>query len=37
MAADHQRLPVIDQLVEAGTPVDAVDEVFGRQALRTTA
>ena len=34
MAADHQRLDVIDQLVAAGTPVDAVDEVWGRQALR---
>lgn len=36
-AADHQRLPVIDQLVEAGTPVDAFDEVWGRQALRIAA
>lgn len=34
MAADHQRLDVIDQLVAAGTPVDAVDEVWGRQAMR---
>ena len=36
-AADHQRLEVIDQLIEAGTPVDAVDEVWGRQALRVAA
>jgi ankyrin repeat protein len=34
MAADHERLEVIDQLVAAGTPVDAVDETWGRQALR---
>jgi ankyrin repeat protein len=37
MAADHQRLGVIDQLVAAGTPVDATDEAFGGQALRTAA
>jgi uncharacterized protein len=37
MAADHQRLEVIDRLVAAGTPVDAVDPVWGRQALRTAA
>jgi uncharacterized protein len=37
MAADHQRLPVIDALIAAGTPVDAVDEVWGRQALRLAA
>lgn len=36
-AADHQRLPVIDQLIDASTPVDAVDELFGRQALRLAA
>jgi ankyrin repeat protein len=36
-AADHQRLAVIDQLIEAQTPVDAVDERFGRQALRLAA
>ena len=36
-AADHERLPVIDQLIDAGTPVDAVDEAFGRQALRVAA
>jgi ankyrin repeat protein len=33
-AADHQRLLVIDQLIDAGTPVDAFDEVWERQALR---
>jgi ankyrin repeat protein len=37
MAADHQRLPVIDQLIEAGTPIDAEDEQYGRQALRVAA
>ena len=37
MAADHQRLEVIDRLLAAGTPVDAVDPVWGRQALRTAA
>ena len=36
-AADHERLAVIDQLVDAGTPVDAFDEVWGRQALRVAA
>jgi ankyrin repeat protein len=36
-AADHQRLPVIDRLIEVGTPVDAFDEVWGRQALRIAA
>jgi ankyrin repeat protein len=36
-AADHQRLPVIDRLIEADTPVDAFDEVWNRQALRTAA
>jgi uncharacterized protein len=36
-AADHQRLPVIDELIAAGTPVDAFDEVWGRQALRIAA
>lgn len=36
-AADHQRLAVIDQLIDADTPVDAVDEMFGRQALRLAA
>jgi ankyrin repeat protein len=36
-AADHERLPVIDRLLDAGTPVDAFDEVWGRQALRIAA
>lgn len=36
-AAEHQRLSVIDQLIDAQTPVDAVDELFGRQALRLAA
>jgi ankyrin repeat protein len=37
MAADHQRLDVIDRLVAAGTPVDAVDDIWGRHPLRTAA
>ncbi|MPZ81692.1 MAG: hypothetical protein GEV28_15335 [Actinophytocola sp.] len=37
MAADHQRLDVIDQLLDAGTPVDATDARWGRQALRQAA
>jgi ankyrin repeat protein len=37
MAADHQRLDVIDRLLAAGTPVDAVDEEFRRQPLRVAA
>ncbi len=37
MAADHQRLDVLDQLVDAGTPIDAVDQRWGRQALRVAA
>jgi ankyrin repeat protein len=36
-AADHERLSVIDRLIDAGTPVDAFDEVWGRQALRIAA
>jgi hypothetical protein len=36
MAADHQRLDVIDQLLDAGTPIDADDD-YGRQPLRTAA
>ncbi|MDX6596397.1 MAG: uncharacterized protein QOE87_284 [Gaiellales bacterium] len=35
MAADHERLGVIDELLAAGTPIDATDAVFGRQAMRT--
>jgi uncharacterized protein len=37
MAADHQRIDVIDALIAAGTPVDAVDEAFGGHPLRTAA
>lgn len=37
MAADHERLEVIDALISAGTPVDAVDDAFGGHPLRTAA
>jgi ankyrin repeat protein len=37
MAADHERLHVVDELLEAGTPIDATDETWGRQALRVAA
>ena len=37
MAADHERLAVIDELIAAGTPVDATDPAFGGQPLRTAA
>jgi uncharacterized protein len=37
MAADHQRLDVIDDLIAAGIPFDAVDPVFGGHPLRTAA
>lgn len=37
MAADHERLHVIDELVGAGTPIDATDPVFGGHPLRTAA
>jgi ankyrin repeat protein len=37
MAADHQRLDVIDELLATGTSVDAVDPQWGRQALRVAA
>lgn len=37
MAADHERIEVIDELVAAGTPFDEPDEVFGRHALRLAA
>ena len=37
MAADHERLAVIDELLAAGTPIDASDETWGRQALRVAA
>lgn len=36
-AADHERLPVIDHLLDAGTPIDAEDAEWGRQALRVAA
>lgn len=36
MAADHQRLNVIDQLLDAGTPIDATDP-WNRQPLHTAA
>lgn len=37
MAADHQRLDVIERLVAAGTPVDDPDPVWGRHPLRLAA
>jgi hypothetical protein len=37
MAADHQRLAAIDVLLAAGTPIDATDTQWGRQALRVAA
>jgi hypothetical protein len=37
MAADHQRLNVIDELLDAGTPIDAVDPAWGRHPLRVAA
>ena len=37
MAADHERLGVIDELLATGTPIDATDERWGRQALRVAA
>jgi len=37
MAADHQRLDVIDTLVAAGVPVDAVDFTWGRHPVRLAA
>jgi hypothetical protein len=36
-AADHQRLEAIDQLVEAGTPVNEPDAEWGRLPLHTAA
>lgn len=36
MAIDHQRLPAVDLLVSAGTPVDGIDS-FGRHPLRVAA
>lgn len=37
MAADHQRVAVIDQLVGFGAPVDEADAMFGRHPLRLAA
>ena len=37
MAADHERLGVIVELVAAGTPVDAVGPAFGGHPLRAAA
>jgi ankyrin repeat protein len=37
MAADHQRLNVIDELLDVGTPIDAVDPAWGRHPLRIAA
>ncbi len=37
MAADHRRLAVVDQLLAVGTPIDAADPDWGRQALRVAA
>lgn len=36
MAADHERLSIIDQLLDAGTPIDATDP-WDRQPLRQAA
>jgi hypothetical protein len=36
-AADHQRLDVIDQLIQAGTPVNEADAEWGRLPLHTAA
>lgn len=36
MAADHERLAVIDELLRRGAPIDAVDD-YDRQPLRTAA
>jgi uncharacterized protein len=36
-AADHQRLDVIDRLIEAGTPVNEPDAEWGRLPLHTAA
>jgi ankyrin repeat protein len=36
-AADHQRLDVIDQLVQAGTPVNQADAEWGRLPMHTAA
>lgn len=33
MAADHQRLNVVDEILNAGTPIDGIDPIWGRQPL----
>lgn len=37
MAADHQRIAVIDRLARAGTPIDEADPIWGRHPLRLAA
>jgi hypothetical protein len=37
MAADHQRLDVIDRLLDADAPIDATDPHWHRRALRVAA
>ena len=37
MAADHQRLRVIEELLDVGTPIDGIDPVWGRHPLRVAA
>jgi ankyrin repeat protein len=37
MAADRQRVDVIDELLSTGVSVDVVDPQWGRQALRVAA
>jgi len=37
MAAQHERVNAVNQLVAVGTPVDAVDVAWGRHALRVAA
>jgi uncharacterized protein len=37
MAAHHQRIDVLSQLITAGTPFDIADENFGRHPLRLAA
>jgi hypothetical protein len=37
LAADHQRLDVIDELVQAGTPVNEADAEWGRLPMHTAA
>jgi len=37
MAVDHERLDVIEKLLDIGTPVDRVDPLWGRHPLRVAA